>query len=160
MPYLIDGHNLIPKVPGLSLKNFDDEMQLVELLLEFCRKRRKHVEVFFDKAPTGYPRSRNFGAVVARFVREGQTADDAIRGRLTRLERQARNWTVVSSDLAVQSAARAARAHYISAEAFAQEIILALQDSSTEPGKQTEPSLSEDEVDTWLEMFEADSEDE
>ena len=37
MPYLIDGHNLIPKVAGLSLKAVDDEMQLIELLQEFCR---------------------------------------------------------------------------------------------------------------------------
>ena len=37
MPYLIDGHNLIPKVRGLSLQSMDDEMELVELLQEFCR---------------------------------------------------------------------------------------------------------------------------
>ncbi len=160
MPYLIDGHNLIPKVPGLSLETLDDEMQLVELLLDFCRRRRKQVEVFFDKAPVGYPRSRNFGAVIARFVREGQTADEAIRSRLTRLGRQARNWTVVSSDQAVQSAARAARAHFISAEAFSQELFLTIQDTASDPGKQTDPLLSEDEVDTWLDIFEADSREE
>ena len=31
MPYLIDGHNLIPKM-GLKLADLDDEMQLIELL--------------------------------------------------------------------------------------------------------------------------------
>ena len=67
MPYLIDGHNLIPKVPGLSLKAIDDEMQLVEKLQEFCRRRGKQVEVFFDKAPPGGRRVRVFGPVTARF---------------------------------------------------------------------------------------------
>ena len=27
MPYIIDGHNLIPKVSGLSLGDMDDEQQ-------------------------------------------------------------------------------------------------------------------------------------
>lgn len=158
MPYLIDGHNLIPKLPGLSLETVDDEMQLVELLLAFCRKSRKRAEVFFDKSPVGYPRSRNFGLVVARYVREGQTADEAIRKVLARLGRQARNWTVVSSDQEVQTSARSARAHFVSAESFAEEMILALQDIVLEPGKRAETSLSEEEVDRWLELFNSDPE--
>ena len=36
MPYLIDGHNLIPKL-GLRLDSVDDEMELVAILQEFCR---------------------------------------------------------------------------------------------------------------------------
>ena len=28
MPYIIDGHNLIPNVPGLDLNKIDDEIQL------------------------------------------------------------------------------------------------------------------------------------
>ncbi len=106
MPYLIDGHNLIPKIPGLSLQAEDDEQQLITLLLEFCRLQRKQVEVYFDNAPPGGVRARNFGNVIARFVRQGSTADQAIRQRLERLGRAARNWTVVSSDLAVQTEAR------------------------------------------------------
>ncbi len=34
MPYLIDGHNLIPKV-GLRLDSMDDEMDLLAHLQEF-----------------------------------------------------------------------------------------------------------------------------
>ncbi len=110
MPFLIDGHNLIPKIPGLNLQALDDEEQLIKLLQEYCRRQRKQVEVFFDNAPPGGVRARNFGLVIARFVRQGTTADQAIRERLTRLGRLARNWTVVSSDLTVQSWARAAQA--------------------------------------------------
>src|SRR5512141_2224967 len=118
MPYIIDGHNLIPKIPGLALDAVDDEAQLIVLLQDYCRLARKEAEVFFDNAPAGQPRARNFGLVIARFVRQGTTADQAIRRRLGRLEREARNWTVVSSDLEVQAAARSARAHFISSEAF------------------------------------------
>ena len=95
MPYLIDGHNLIPKVAGLSLKAVDDEMQLIELLQEFCRIGASRWR-YFDNSPPGQPGSGAFGPVTARFVREGRTADDAIAARLKRLGRSARNWTVVS----------------------------------------------------------------
>ena len=43
MPYLIDGHNLIPKL-GLRLDSLDDEEQLIPRLQEFCRLRRAQVE--------------------------------------------------------------------------------------------------------------------
>ncbi|MBV5347278.1 NYN domain-containing protein, partial [bacterium] len=74
------------------------------------------VEVYFDGAPIGYDGARSIGTVRAHFVRLGQTADNAIRARLNRMEKDARNWIVVSSDREVQSAARVVHARYISAE--------------------------------------------
>ncbi len=53
MLILIDGHNLIPKIPGMSLADLDDENQLIPLLQTYCRKRRNTVEVYFDRAPVG-----------------------------------------------------------------------------------------------------------
>ncbi len=153
MPYIIDGHNLIPKIHGLSLTDIDDEMQLVELLQEFCHRRRKKVEVYFDNGPPGQPRAHTFGAVVARFVRQGLTADEAIRARLARLGRSARNWTVVSSDRSVQASARAVRASVLSSGAFAELMSQASGISSQESaGDEAEP-LSSDEVKRWLEIF-------
>ncbi|MEN6393008.1 MAG: hypothetical protein ABFD53_04300, partial [Anaerolineaceae bacterium] len=95
MPYLIDGHNLIPKIPNLSLESLDDEIDLVIMLQEFCQRRQKQVEVFFDNAPPGQPRTRNFGNVIARFVAPPLSADQAIHNKLIRLGASARNWTVV-----------------------------------------------------------------
>src|SRR5512140_382011 len=92
MPYLIDGHNLVPKIPGMSLEDVDDEQRLLGMLGEFCRKTRKQAEVFFDNAPPGGVRARNLGLLIARFIRQGMTADEAIRQRLQRLGREARNW--------------------------------------------------------------------
>jgi hypothetical protein len=153
MPYLIDGHNLIPKVPGLSLQELDDEQQLLEMLQEFCRRQRKQVEVFFDNAPPGGVRARNLGSVTARFVRQGATADDAIRKRLVNLGRAARNWTVVSSDQAVQAEARAAQAQAMPAETFARLLVQALDDSRADQGATAETKLSADELDEWLTLF-------
>ncbi|MBK5109002.1 MAG: NYN domain-containing protein, partial [Anaerolineales bacterium] len=119
MPYIIDGHNLIPKVPGLSLEDMDDEQQLVKLLQDFCRVKQKKVEVFFDNAPAGSSGARTFGCVVARFIRQGRTADQAILEKLRRLEGDARNWTVVSSDREVRNSARSVRAKSMRVEEFA-----------------------------------------
>jgi uncharacterized protein len=153
MPYLIDGHNLIPKIPGLSLQAEDDEQQLITLLLEFCRLQRKQVEVYFDNAPPGGVRARNFGNLIARFVRQGSTADQAIRQRLERLGRAARNWAVVSSDLAVQTEARASQARVLSSEDFASILLAALDDSKQDQGAQAEANLSPEELDDWLKLF-------
>jgi predicted RNA-binding protein with PIN domain len=115
----VDGHNLIPKV-GLRLDSFDDEMELLAVLQEFARLHRRQVEVYFDGAPAAA--SRSFGLVTAHFVRIGRTADDAIEQELARLARAARNWTVVSSDHAVQNAASGAHAVVLSSEAFARQL--------------------------------------
>ena len=78
MPYLIDGHNLIPKI-GLRLDSVDDEMDLIAVLQEFARLKRQQVEVYFDGAPTPQAGTRSLGTVRAHFIRLGQTADNAIR---------------------------------------------------------------------------------
>lgn len=153
MPYMIDGHNLVPKIRGLSLDSIDDENQLIELVQEFCRLRRKQAEIYFDNAPPGSSRARNFGAVTARYIRSGSTADDAIRARLRRLGASARGWTVVSSDQEVHQAARAARAQWVSSEAFALEIAQSLEETESQDPQKVEGGLNADEIDDWLELF-------
>ena len=150
MPYLIDGHNLIPKL-GLRLDSIDDEMQLVAILQEFCRIERRQVEVFFDGAPATQAGARRLGPVTAQFVRLGGSADDAIRNRLRRLGKSAKNWTVVSSDRQVQAEARAARAEVVSSELFA---ALLKQARNSAPKPDAEKNLSPKEVEDWLKLFE------
>jgi predicted RNA-binding protein with PIN domain len=150
MPYLIDGHNLIPRL-GLRLDSLDDEMQLIAILQEFCRAERKQVEVFFDGAPAGSAGTRRLGAVTAHFVRKGTTADNAIRAHLKRLGKGARNWTVVSSDRQVQAEARAAGAEVIPSDAFA-GILKQPRSSGTRESR--DKKLSPQEVDDWLKLFE------
>jgi predicted RNA-binding protein with PIN domain len=149
MPYLIDGHNLIPKL-GLRLDSMDDEMELVAILQEYCRLERKRVEVYFDGAPTPHAGTRKLGAVTAHFVPLGTTADSAIRKRLRRLGKSAKNWIVVSSDRQVQAEARAAQAGIISSDAFAGQLKQA-RDSAPKPPE--ERKLSKHEIDEWLRLF-------
>jgi hypothetical protein len=150
MPYLIDGHNLIPKV-GLRLDSFDDELELVDLLREFSRLHRRQVEVYFDGAPAGQAGTRGMGTVKATFVRAGTTADAAIARRLKKLGRAAKNWTVVSSDRQVQADAREARAEVLSSEGFAR---LLQQTPRVENSKQAQDrKVSPAEVDEWLKIF-------
>jgi len=150
MPYLIDGHNLIPKL-GLRLDSIDDEMELISILQEFCRLERRQVEVFFDGAPAPQAGIRKMGAVTAHFVRLGTTADDAIRSRLKKLGKSAKNWTVVSSDRQVQADARAAHAEVISSDSFAGML---KQARNSAPKPSSDGKISPQEVDEWLKIFE------
>ena len=151
---IIDGHNLIPKIHGLSLSNLDDEQQLIEMLQEFCRIQRKQAEVFFDKAAPGGTQARNYGNLIARFIRQDSTADQAIRRKLAILGRSARNWTVVSSDLAVQSEARSAQAHVMPSEECASLLLLTFDESKRDPGGEVDKDMSQDELDEWMSLFE------
>jgi predicted RNA-binding protein with PIN domain len=150
MPYLIDGHNLIPKL-GLRLDSIDDEMELVAILQEFCRSEQKKVEVYFDGAPASQAGTRKLGTVIAHFVRLGNSADNAIRGRLKALGKSARNWTVVSSDRQVQAEAHAAQAEVVSSESFAGMLKKSLTPA---PKPNNERKLSQQEVEDWLKFFE------
>ncbi|MDX9991509.1 MAG: NYN domain-containing protein [Anaerolineales bacterium] len=151
MPILIDGHNLIPKI-GLRLDSFDDEMELVARLNEFCRLSRKTgLEVYFDGAPALQAGSRKIGLLKAHFVRAGLTADAAIARRLRALGKTAKNWSVVSSDRQIQAEARAARAEVIPSEQFAAQVISTLR--AGPPSAEKNSSLTETELGEWLTLF-------
>jgi len=148
---IIDGHNLIPKFEDLTLSDPDDEQGLIRLLQEYCRVRRKKVEVYFDGAPAGKSGERHFGQVKAHFVRVGQTADDAIMARLKRLGKRARNVMVVSSDRQVQQAARASHAGVLSSEEFAADWRSLVDDEpEIDPRNRL---LSDSEVEAWEQVF-------
>ena len=150
MPYLIDGHNLIPKV-GLNLNSPDDEMELVAILKEFARLKRQQVEVYFDGAPIGQAGTRKLGTVQAHFVPLGQTADSAIRSRLKKMEKDAKNWIIVSSDHEVQNAARVVRAQVVTSDEFVK--MLRAATNSAPKAKTENKKLSAQEVDEWLKLF-------
>jgi predicted RNA-binding protein with PIN domain len=150
MPYLIDGHNLIPKL-GLRLDSIDDEMELVAILQEFARLKRQQVEVYFDGAPIGSAGTRSLGTVRAHFVSLKQTADNAIRVRLNKMAKSAKNWTVVSSDREVQSSARVNQAQFISAEEFVK--LLRSARNSAPKANTSNKKLSAKEVEDWLKIF-------
>jgi uncharacterized protein len=150
MPYLIDGHNLIPKL-GLDLRSFDDEMALIQRLNEFSRiSRRGRLEIYFDNAQPGTPEKQTLGLVSAFFIRRPRIADDAIRLRLKQLKGDAKNWNVVSSDHQVQAEARAAGARVSSSEEFARTVTETLR-AGPPPGEKK--AMSASELEEWLTLF-------
>jgi predicted RNA-binding protein with PIN domain len=149
MPFLIDGHNLIPKM-GLRLDAMEDEKELVTLLQEYCRLTRKTVEVYFDGAPVPHAGTRKLGSVIAHFVKLGDSADNAIRRRLKALGKGAKNWTVITSDRQVQAEAHTAQAEVMSSESFAS--LLRAARSSTQKVSQ-DRKMSNEELDEWMNLF-------
>jgi predicted RNA-binding protein with PIN domain len=149
MPYLIDGHNLIPKL-GLRLDSIDDENDLIAILQEFCRRERRQVDVYFDGAPAAHAGTRKLGAVTAHFVQLGTTADDAIRRRLKTLGKSAKNWIVISSDRQVRAEANAAQADVVSSDEFAVTLRHA---QASVPKPSEDRKLSHTEVDEWMRLF-------
>ena len=151
MVLIIDGHNLIPHMPGVELSDPDDEVKLVQLLQDYCRIHRKRAEVFFDRAPAGMAGVRQYGLVRAHFVREGTTADAAIMAYLKKLGKRAKNTTVVSSDRQVLAAARGAHAEMIRSEAFAATFVqLAEDEPELDPRNRL---LDDEEVADWERFF-------
>ncbi len=152
MPYLIDGHNLIPKISGMNLAMMDDEDRLVEILQVFARVSRMRVEVFFDQAPPTRGGKKMAGMVSVHHVRSGKTADQAIIERVRQLGKNARNWTVVTSDRQVRADARELETKLTSSEEFAAQLrkaLLAAQASQKENPAPPGP----DEMDEWLRLF-------
>lgn len=154
MPYLIDGHNLIGQLPQISLSEIDDEQRLIELLQDFCNQHGRTAEVYFDNAPPGVARARSYGRLIAYYTRAGKSADQAIFERLHRLGKEARNWTVVSSDRQVQAMAKAVLAKVLSSAEFARQLKgTATQKRTPPPEKGDDPQLRSDEIEEWLSLF-------
>ena len=159
MPYLIDGHNLIPKIPGLNLNSLDDEIQLIKRLQVFCQQKQKRAEVYFDNAPPGQATSQMYGPVTAHFVRQGITADTFIMKKLSTLGRAARNWIVVTSDRTIQAEARSYHAKVIPSDQFANEMLETHETDGDDPGMNSDVSLNKSEIHDWLKIFGSSGED-
>jgi predicted RNA-binding protein with PIN domain len=151
MALLIDGHNLIPKIPGIDLSDPDDEDQLIKIIQEYCRLRRKKATIYFDQAPAGMGGIKHYGSVRVNYIQKGRTADEAIIDRLRKLGKRAQNMIVVSSDHQIQTAARAVHARVISSEDFAGAWrSLISEEPSLDPRNKT---LTEQELADWEAIF-------
>jgi uncharacterized protein len=150
---VVDGHNLIPKIPGVRLEDMEDENRLIEILNEYCRLGRAQVEVFFDGAPNPTGTQRKSGLAHAHFIRKGLSADDAIIDYVSKQQKSSFQLTVVSSDHRVQTAVKTAGAITMTSEAFATEMQRVFS-SPTALQEQKEKKLSPGEVELWLDEFE------
>ncbi len=149
MPLLIDGHNLIAKLPGISLDDPHDEARLVERLRSYRARTGKCMVVVFDGGvPAGWSASLSCGGITVIFAAPGRTADGIIIERIRR-DRNPRGLVVVSSDHEVMAAAEERGARVMSAESFAATLNApppAIEDRA-------DVKLSPAEVEEWLSIF-------
>ena len=152
MPYLIDGHNLIAQMPGLSLSDPDDEVQLVLRLRQFAAHKRQKITVVFDHGiPGGWSRDLSTGPVKVIFAGSHTNADRVILERI----REAKTPTdikLVSSDAQVRRAAEVRRVQVIASQDFAASLY---KPPPSEPQRDARENLrlDKDEVKEWLRVF-------
>lgn len=159
MNYLIDGHNLIGKLPGLSLDDPDDEAKLVHLLKRWCAADpRRKVTVIFDAGlPGGEAKHLSGGGVKVVFAPNNRSADVVLIQRIGQI-RNPPEYTLISSDGAILAAARTHRVPAQRSEAFATAM---LADRSFSPPKDlpepderpAAPAMNPDELADWLALF-------
>ncbi len=156
MPLLIDGHNLIGKLPDLHLSDPNDEDKLIARLKQYVARTGKRVTVVFDppKQSEWFAWSddrydyRNLKVI---FVTMGRTADHVIR-ELIASERDRSGLIVVTSDAAVANFARQCGVpapNVRKSEDFAKEMQVAM----SAPAPAEKPVVSRAEVDEWLKVF-------
>ncbi len=151
MNYLVDGHNLIAKMPDLSLEDTHDEAKLVRRLQMWAAARRKRqVMVIFDRGVVaGKSVELSNNQVQVYFAPADQTADSLLVRHINHVQNPAEH-TLISSDRAIIAAAEARGMRYIFAEVFAAQME---EERQPPPPAPAEPSLSEAEIAEWLDLF-------
>lgn len=166
MHFLIDGHNLIGKLPDLSLSDPQDEVELILRLRGWvAAARNRQVTVFFDGGGLGgFSHRMSSKDIRVIFAPQGKQADDLLIDRLRGL-RNPRSYMLVSSDRRIIDAAVIARIKVLKSEEFiaregfdhreAEKDTAVTPPSAPEapPGKELDPRLSESELKEWLDLF-------
>lgn len=154
MNILVDGHNLIGQMPGISLADADDEAQLVAYLRRYAMaNRHRSVIVVFDGGVYGHPQQLNGYGVICFFARSPQDADTQIIKRVAEITRPS-DWRVVTSDRVVARAATDRRITVISSHDFARELTAVPTPKRSTPGdKPDHVRLSPAELNEWLLLF-------
>ncbi|MBN1402165.1 MAG: NYN domain-containing protein [Anaerolineae bacterium] len=148
MPVLIDGHNLIGRLPDIRLDDPDDEAKLVLRLRAYASRTRKPVTVVFDQGlPGGEALPLSGAGVKVIFAAAGRSADRLLVERVRR-ERDPRGLLVVTSDALVAAEAQARGARTMRSEEFAAQLAApaSVEDVPDTP-------LTPTEVEEWLKLF-------
>jgi predicted RNA-binding protein with PIN domain len=153
MKWLIDGHNLIGRMPDLRLDDPNDEEKLLGYLRRY-RARTGHILTVVFDAGQGYhsPKTQKRGGITVQFVSPGQTADQALIRRIRKVKNP-QAVIVVTSDRAVEQVARQAGLRVTSSQEFAQQLLPLDSPLESDEEKRANIKLSSDEVDEWLALF-------
>jgi hypothetical protein len=154
---LIDGHNLIGQMPDLSMADPNDEEQLLIRLRAYRAGAGVDMVVYFDPGLTYQPPARRSEVgITIRRAAIGQQADDLIVQDVARYGHP-RDLTVVTSDRAVQRAARERGCRVVDAASFVADLKHPARRKTrrvrTRAKAESGPSLSKREVKEWLQVF-------
>ena len=156
MPLLVDGNNLLYAARQVAGFGGIEPHQLCRLLARWGRHQRTEVAVVFDGPSPGQVLTRQMRALGVDVRFSGtRTADDVVV-EIVEGARAPGRYTVVSSDHAIQHAARYRRAAAVNAEDFIRDVLSPADDD--EPAPASEPpekphDPSPDEADEWLRRF-------
>lgn len=156
MHYLIDGHNLIAKLPDIDLSDPDDEIQLVLKLRQWTAASPKRVvTVYFDGGiPGGHNVNLSNSQVKVIFVSEGKTADSLLIARINRVKNPP-EYVLVTGDQQIIDAANKRKMKHMRSEKFAMRLGRDKAER-TLPGptiSDDDPVISDAEVEQWLDLF-------
>jgi len=143
---ILDGHNLIGRLPGMSLDDPNDEEKLVRLLSQHRGRMGGGVLVVFDPGSGPGGSVRSFGGIKVAYAPRGSTADSVILKHIERMK-DPREALVVSSDGRLRSQARALGARVMSAEEFERRF---LRSPRRLPPEKPEGPV---DLEEWMEIF-------
>lgn len=158
MHYLIDGHNLIGKLPDISLAEEHDEVKLVLKLKSWTAvNRKRRVTVIFDSGlPGGMVRGLSNNKVVVVFASVGQTADSLLIDRLKAVKNPSEH-ILVTSDRQITAVAKSRQMVSWPSEVFALHLAEEIGPRPAPPVQVPEkadiPVVSPSEVEEWLQLF-------
>ncbi len=163
MIYLIDGHNLIGKMPDIKLADPNDEEKLVRRLHNWAAgDKRRQIELFFDSGDFGgWHTPITAPNIRVYYARQGQKADDLLI-RALRVLKNRQAYTLITSDNEILAAARKRRVGYVLSEEFA--ALMAAEaaerlapppepEPTADPGALPQPEIRPEDVAEWLAYF-------
>jgi uncharacterized protein len=163
MIYLIDGHNLIGKMPDISLADPDDEEQLALRLCQWAAENKsRQVIVIYDRGVlSGLARRLSNQQVKVFFAPPRTTADALLIKRINEV-RNPQQYRLISSDRKIIDAAKVRGMRFWRSEQFMEmmrppessaETAPSTKPKPARPSQKEEPKLSQEDVAEWLELF-------
>ncbi len=160
MHYLIDGHNLIGKMPDIGLDDPHDEVELVLRLRGWAaRTRGRRITLVFDHGlPGGVDKGLSTGKVKVLFASGGQTADSILIRRIQAIKNP-REATLVTSDGRIIREAQKRRLITLKSEEFVEKLTQDKEKktqnrAADDPSGGADRPLTDAELSMWLDLFE------
>ena len=155
MPYIIDGNNLIGCSPDIALEDPEARSKLVAIIQKFQENKKNNVIIIFDGAPEGGVRHQEISSkFTIIYPHEGTSADSEIKKILDGFN-YFKDVILVSSDGELKRFARKKGARTINSVEFYFELkrFSHVYVKKEEKQKRIETTLSDNEVDQWMKIF-------